>query len=128
MPRPSRLLTPADTALLIISVLLLAQLFSNRFSGEAAQKVVITDHLGQHQSLDLHHDQTLTVHGAIGDSTIQVADERVRFLDSPCQNKLCIHSGWIKHGGETVACLPNRLSVQLARSANDDSGFDAINF
>lgn len=125
MSTSSRILTLADAALIIIATVLLAQLFSDTFWQDQAHAAVITDHLGQHQHIDMQRDQTLTVHGAIGDSTLQVAAGRLRFTDSPCTNKLCIHSGWIKYGGEAVACLPNRLSVQLARN---DNGFDAINF
>lgn len=125
MPTSSRILTLADAALIVIATGLLAQLFTHTFWQGQAQTAVITDHLGHHQDIDMQRDQTLTVHGAIGDSTLQVTNGRLRFTASPCSNKLCIHSGWIKYGGEAVACLPNRLSVQLARS---DDGFDAINF
>ena len=125
MPTSSRILPLADAVLIIIATGLLAQLFTHTFWQDRAQTAVITDHHGQHQQIDMHRDQTLTLHGAIGDSTLQVTGGRLRFTDSPCSNKLCIHSGWIKYGGEAVACLPNRLSVQLARN---DNGFDAINF
>lgn len=119
------MLTTADGVLIIIATILLGQLFANTFSQDKAQTAIITDHRGQHLQIDMRRDQYLTIHGAIGDSTLQVADGRLRFTVSPCTNKLCIHSGWIKHSGEAVACLPNRLSVQLARN---DNGFDAINF
>lgn len=125
MPAPSRILTLADGILIAAMALLLAALFSHTYWQGQAQTAVITDHLGQHLDIDMQRDQTLTVHGAIGDSTLQVTSGRLRFTTSPCSNKLCVHSGWIKYGGEAVACLPNRLSVQLARG---DDGFDAINF
>jgi hypothetical protein len=125
MPASSRMLTIADSVLIIITTVLLGYLFTYSFLADRARTAIITDHRGQHQHIDMHRDQHLTVHGVIGESTLQVADGRLRFTVSPCTNKLCIHSGWIKYGGEAVACLPNRLSVQLAR--NDD-GFDAINF
>jgi hypothetical protein len=128
MPASSRTLTIADGVLIITTTILLGQLFAYTFLQDQAQTAIITDHRGQHQHIDMHRDQYLTVHGAIGDSTLQVADGRLRFTVSPCTNKLCIHSGWIKYGGEAVACLPNRLSVQLARNANNNGGFDAINF
>jgi len=115
----------ADCLLIISASLLLGFLYSDTFSTRPAQTAIIADHLGQHQRIHMRHDQVLTLPGAIGDSTLQVAGGRLRFTDSPCRNKLCIQSGWIEHGGTAVACLPNRLSVQLARNDND---FDAINF
>lgn len=119
------MLTLADGILIISAGLLLGFLYSGTFSARPAQTAIITDHLGQHQHIDMRHDQLITLPGAIGESTLEVAGGRLRFTDSPCRNKLCIQSGWIKHGGTAVACLPNRLSVQLARHDND---FDAINF
>lgn len=128
MPASSRILTLADAALIIIATVLLGQLFTDTFWQDQARTAVITDHRGQHHEIDMQHDQHLNIHGAIGDSTLQVAGGSLRFTDSPCSNKLCIHSGWIKYGGEAVACLPNRLSVQLARNADTNGSFDAINF
>ncbi len=75
--------------------------------------------------LDLFHDQRLAVPGPLGDSLLEVAAGRVRFIASPCQGHQCIHAGWLADGGEVAACLPNRVSVQVV--ANDPR-FDAINF
>lgn len=125
MAASARLLTLADGVLIITAGVLLGFLFTGTFSTRPAQTAIITDHLGRHQHVDMQRDQFLTLQGAIGNSTLQVDHGRLRFTASPCSNKLCIHSGWIEHGGEAVACLPNRLSVQLARHDND---FDAINF
>ena len=50
---------------------------------------------------------------------------RVRFVDSPCPNKQCVHTGWLNQGGEVAVCLPNKVSVQVLA---DDPRFDAVNF
>lgn len=96
MPTSPRILTIADAVLIIVATVLLGQLFTQTFLSGQAQTAIITDHLGQHREINMQHDQYLSVHGAIGESTLQVADGRVRFTASPCSNKLCIHSGWIK--------------------------------
>jgi hypothetical protein len=119
------MLTIADSVLIIVMALLLGQLFTHTSWQDKARTAIITDHRGQHQYIDMQRNQHVIVHGAIGESTLQFTDGRLRFTDSPCTNKICIHNGWIEYGGETVACLPNRLSVQLARN---DNSFDAINF
>ena len=75
--------------------------------------------------LNLFHDQTLEVPGALGISRIQVADGQVRFVDSPCTTHQCVHTGWLSRGGEVAACLPNRVSVQVI---GDDPRFDSMNF
>jgi len=128
MPAAPRTLTIADAILIIVSILLLGQLFNQTYGSGQAQTATITDHQGHHHEIDMQHDQQLNVSGAIGESTLQVTDGRIRFTASPCSNKVCIHTGWLKNAGEAAACLPNRLSVQLAGNADTSGGFDSINF
>lgn len=104
---------------------MLGVLFSQTYQSTPAQLATVTDHLGQQYEINLSYDQSFTLQGAIGASTLQVTDGRLRFIASTCSNKVCIHTGWLKHAGEAAACLPNRISVLLARN---DSGFDSINF
>jgi len=75
--------------------------------------------------LNLFQNQELHATGVLGNSHIRVLDGRVRFIDSPCPNKLCVHTGWLSQGGENATCLPNRVSVQILAS---DPRFDSINF
>jgi hypothetical protein len=75
--------------------------------------------------LDLFQNQELHVPGKIGESHIKVSDGKIRFVDSPCPSKLCVHTGWISQGGENATCLPNRVSLLIPGS---DPRFDTINF
>jgi hypothetical protein len=72
----------------------------------------------------LHEDRTFAVAGALGDSVLKVEGNRVRFVSSPCRNKVCIHSGWHSHRGDAAACLPNRVSLSLLGGAQ--GRFDAV--
>lgn len=44
--------------------------------------------------------------------TLEVSREGVRFIESECPDKLCIHSGLIEAGG-SAACLPAGVSVTV---------------
>ena len=70
-------------------------------------------------------DRTYSIQGALGQSEIEVKDGRIRFIHSPCTNKQCIHSGWLKKDGDFAACLPNHVSISLR---GPDPRFDTINF
>lgn len=92
--------------------------------GHGAEAMVLVE--GKNWArLNLFYDQDLHVPGPLGESHIQVRDGAVRFVDSPCPTKLCVHQGWLKQGGEVAVCLPNRVTVQIAAS---DPRFDSINF
>jgi len=70
-------------------------------------------------------DRTVTAHGPMGDSVIEINHGRARFLSSPCSGQVCVHAGWLETAGAVAACLPNHVSIQLLGRY---PRFDAINF
>ena len=64
---------------------------------------------------------TFTVEGNFP-VTLEVSKEGVRFLDSQCSDKLCVHSGMLS-SGESAACLPAGVSVSVSGA---DTEIDAI--
>jgi len=74
--------------------------------------------------VSLLEDRTFPVEGLIGDSILQVENGRIRFIESPCPGRYCIHMGWINRTGEVAACLPNGVVVEIRGGHRE---FDAIN-
>lgn len=119
-------LSRGDIVLILLALILLTNLYLRYWTsdGHGAETLVMLE--GKpYARLNLFHDHDLDVPGPLGTSHIQVRNGQVRFTDSPCPNKLCVHTGWLKQGGEVAVCLPNRVSVQILAS---DPRFDAINF
>lgn len=118
--------TKGDVLVIIIAFAIVLSVFTTlwRNDGYGAEAVVLID--GQRWArLNLFQNQDIKVPGQLGVSLLQVRDGQVRFMDSPCSNKICIHTGWIRQGGETATCLPNRVSLQVLGS---NPRFDSINF
>lgn len=76
------------------------------------------------RELSLLDDGVFEIEGRIGTSTVMVDGGRVRFLDSPCPGRYCVHSGWLKRSGEVAACLPNGIVLEVLGGERE---FDAIN-
>ncbi|HSH29146.1 MAG TPA: NusG domain II-containing protein [Thiohalobacter sp.] len=114
----------ADLLMLVLAVGLVGWSYIHFWQAEqAASLEVWVD--GRHQaSLPLIGSRTLDIEGSIGTSRIALAPGRARFLDSPCESKRCVHTGWIDQGGMVAACLPNRISLHLQ---GRDRRYDAIN-
>jgi len=116
--------TRADAVVLILSLLLIAGLAQAQWRHpDAAAWVEVragTTLVGRYP---LDQDQAIDVSGPLGHSHIEVAGGRVRFVDSPCINKVCVHSGWLRRSGDGAACLPNRVSIILGGSA---AAIDAV--
>lgn len=68
---------------------------------------------------DLSKDNIYKVEGPLGETTIEIKNNRVRITDSPCPNKTCIAQNW----GTMLVCLPNKVFVTVE---NDNGEFDAI--
>jgi len=83
--------------------------------------------VGRNEVMDvsLKRDQRLPIHGQLGTSVIEVHDGKVRFIDSPCRGKQCIHAGWLQHDGDFAACLPNGISITVGGGRRS---YDSINF
>ena len=119
-------LTLADVFVLVGAVALIGTLYVTLWSVESAALEVDIWSRGEHiETLPLADDREVDVPGALGVSHIEISQAQVRFVSSPCSNKVCIHGGWLRHAGETLACLPNQVSVRIL---GRDRRYDAINF
>ena len=118
-------MTRADTFVVAFTLLLLPLLYVAFWHSGPAQAAHIHTADGREFSVPLDVDQTLSLEGPLGTTVIEVRDGQVRFLDSPCSGKQCLHAGWLRHGGEFAACLPNRISVAVSAA---EPRYDSINF
>lgn len=119
-------LTPADVFVVLTAAALVAWLYAALWApGAPPLEVEIRSASALVASLPLAENRTVEVTGPLGVSRIEIQDAQVRFVDSPCSNKVCIQSGWHRHAGETTACLPNQISVRIL---GRDPRYDAINF
>lgn len=119
-------LTLADVFVLLGAVILIGALYAALWPSESAPLEVEIWSRGERiETLPLAEDRELDIHGALGVSHIEIKQAQVRFVSSPCSNKVCIHGGWLKQSGETLACLPNQVSVRIL---GRDRRYDAINF
>ncbi|HLA74843.1 MAG TPA: NusG domain II-containing protein [Gammaproteobacteria bacterium] len=118
--------TRADLVILALTLALLPYLYisywGDAVQGEQARILVAGKEFAV---VSLHDEQRLSVPGALGSSVLEIRAGKVRFADSPCHGKQCVHSGWLALGGEFAACLPNRISVQVV---GREPRFDTINF
>lgn len=118
-------MTRADRVLLLALLVTLPWLYLHFWGSDPGQQLVILTETGPPRILPLYPDQELRIAGALGDSLIRIEQGRARFVASACRNKVCIQRGWIGEAGETSACLPNRVSIQVL---GRDARYDAVNF
>ncbi len=73
---------------------------------------------------DLDTDRNLEFSGPLGISKIQIQDGRIRVLEDPGPQQICVRDGWIQESGEWLICLPNRIFIRIQGKPAQD-GVDA---
>jgi hypothetical protein len=74
--------------------------------------------------VSLAKNQIIPVEGRLGITRVEILDGRAHIHSSPCQNKVCIKSGFIQSTDRVAACLPNRVVLKV--QSNSIQGVDAI--
>lgn len=55
------------------------------------------------------------------------SDGAIRFEESDCPDKVCIHAGYLNMVGESAACLPNGIVLKIVQSNNhSDDDLDIV--
>lgn len=110
-------------AAVCLAAVLAALFFFGKNSAPAAYAVIELDGREQ-ERLPLSKDQEICVEGQGGYNVVSVSDGEVRVLDADCPDGLCVRQGRIRHAGQSIVCLPHRLSVRL--EAEETGGLDAV--
>lgn len=72
----------------------------------------------------LHQERKVGVPGPLGVTEVEIRGGRARVTSSPCPHKVCVHMGEIGSEGGLIACVPNKVVVQVGRGRPE--GLDAV--
>lgn len=106
----------------IASIALLTTLFffaQGWFNDENSVQVIVDDPQGT-SIYPLDQATLLEVQGTLGSTIVEIKDEKVRVLESPCSQKICVAASYIKRPGDWIACLPNGVFIRLEGEAEGE--------
>ena len=86
--------------------------------------VVIKVNQMEVERLPLKTDHTTRVKGPLGLTEVEVKKGQARIVRSPCKNKVCIKSGYIRYADRLAVCIPNRVVVRIVGQSH--RGVDAV--
>lgn len=72
--------------------------------------------------LPLYEDTEILVTNYYTNKII-VKDGKVSIQTSDCPGADCVHSGWIKEGGRSIVCLPNRVEIRIEGETDSEVDF-----
>lgn len=103
-----KLITPRDF-LIITAVLIPALIFLVVNSGDNGNFAEISYNGKVVKTVSLSEELEFSVNGV----TFSVKENSVCVVSSPCPDKICVKTGAIKRNGETIICLPEKVSVRI---------------
>lgn len=92
----------------VLGVKALSSVYSNKYvviesRGEPVKKILLGHNV----------EKIVKVEGVLGYSVIEIGQDKVRMLDSPCPDHLCVKSGAISKPGQIIVCLPNQVVIKI---------------
>ena len=118
--RPPKLILDIALILFILAIGAVILLVTNNKKEQGAYVVVMVQN-NEEARYSLAKDGIYTING--GTNTIEIKDGKVRMLEALCPNHLCIHQGWIRFEGQSIVCLPNKVTVSVHGTGD---GFDFV--
>lgn len=100
-------------------LLALAMLWITNLAKEEGSIVQVTvdgEVVGEYSLL---RDGIYSLNGGTNTLTIQNGEAYMSY--SSCPDHVCENTGKIKHVGQTIICLPNRLTITIIGEATDDA-------
>lgn len=92
----------------VLGVKALSSVYSNKYvviesRGKPVKKILLGHNV----------EKIVKVEGVLGYSVIEIGQDKVRMLDSPCPDHLCVKSGAISKPGQIIVCLPNQVVIKI---------------
>jgi len=107
------MLRPLDIAAILLSAGITVLSAVYVYGGGGGERRVIIEGSGSSWVYPLDAEETVRVHGPLGDTVVQIHDGEARIVSSPCQNQVCVAAGEIHSHGQWVACLPNSVFLRI---------------
>ncbi len=104
--------------LLFVSALAVGITLLSRDEGES---VTVEINGVQTAAYPLSIDGEYPLNGGTNILVIENGEAYMRYAD--CPDKVCVNTGKIKYGGQTIVCLPNKLAVTVRGT---DGGADIV--
>jgi hypothetical protein len=118
-----RALLPGDLViyLLVAAAAVFTALALSAPRDKAVYAEVTCDGVTTRYPLDADTSVTLTGEGYT--LTLEIADGGARIAESDCPDRVCVNTGTVKRPGQSIICVPARISVRLTGGS---SSADAI--
>ncbi|MBQ8296986.1 MAG: NusG domain II-containing protein [Ruminococcus sp.] len=61
-----------------------------------------------------------------GSTVFEISDGKIRIKESVCPDKICERTGFIGSAGQSIICVPERISVTVTSGSDKSDSADAV--
>ena len=97
----------------VLTLFVLTPLFFMSGEKSAAREAVITVDGEAVRRVPLDREEEFEMVTPYGKNKITVRKGTIRVEDADCPAKICVKRGGISKAGETIACLPHKLLIEV---------------
>lgn len=87
--------------------------------GKTNYEVKITQNTNIIRLLPLNQDYEEKISDGDAYNVVQIKDGKVSVTEANCANQICVRSQAISQPGETIACLPHKLLIEIVQEGNE---------
>lgn len=81
---------------------------------------------GSKEAVFLSEDRTIEVDTELGRNVISIHDNSICICEADCKDELCVKQGEICRAGESVVCLPHKISILIVDG--EESNLDSMTY
>jgi hypothetical protein len=63
-----------------------------------------------------------------GFNVVEIRGGQVRVADADCPDKICVNTGWRRHVGQVIVCMPHYFVVRIAGDAGGLDDLDGFTY
>ena len=104
-------------SLLVVSLIAVLALSLTKKEGESVVVEIDGEYVGTYS---LFEDGEYSLNG--GTNVLVIKEGKAYMSEANCPDKTCVKRGGVKYAGESIVCLPNRISVTV----KGDGGVDLV--
>jgi hypothetical protein len=119
-------LKTGDIIILILSVSFTFILSFVIYSSPVTNKKVYIYAGGKEYIYPLEYNRKIEVPGPLGNTEVEIKDNHVHVISSPCTLKICIKKGAISRAGDWISCLPNNVLIIIKGEKKNSDEIDGI--
>lgn len=90
------------------------------FASQAGNEVVVTADGEIFGIYSLSEAREIDVNRQGHSNHITIKDGKVSMTSSSCENQVCVHTGAISQTKDSIACLPNKVIIQIRSDSEEN--------